>query len=123
QIGVGTLEVSPVALAFQAEHPAARLPAVADLTTDRAAGCVVAALGTEQARGHIGDEIPALAARAAATVDTDVETAPVIERRDHRRGRLGIRTRSQISSRCGSRQAQRNEANRPQQNLLHGILS
>src|SRR5258708_17890732 len=36
--GVGAAEVRPVALRFNAEHERAALPAIADLTTDRAAG-------------------------------------------------------------------------------------
>src|SRR6185437_7769008 len=41
---VGPRQVSPVALRFEAEHPVSGLPAIADLTTDQSASCVVAAL-------------------------------------------------------------------------------
>src|ERR1700686_2931181 len=131
QAGVGTLEVSPVALGLHAEHPAARLPTVADLTTGRAAGGVMTSL--RNGRGKRGDnaawdksiagEIPALAAPAATTVDADVEAAPIIYRRDHWRRRLGVRTCREVGSRRRGRHAQSNETNCTQQKLFHGICS
>src|SRR6266478_998572 len=36
---IRSLQISPVALRFQTEHPIAGLPAVSDLTTNRSAGC------------------------------------------------------------------------------------
>src|SRR3954468_4747366 len=99
---VAALEVGPVALSFQPEHPAAGLPAIADLTTGRAASRIVAAIAAvERATGHI---IPALVARTPATVGADVETAPVVDRRDHRRRCFGVGTSGHISGRCGSGQ-------------------
>src|SRR5205814_1145280 len=76
------LEVGPVALAFEAEHPSASLPAIADLAAGRAAGRIVAAVtAVERATRHI---IPALVARSPAAVGADVETAPVVDRGDDR---------------------------------------
>ena len=49
QADIAALEVGPVALGFETEHPGAGLPAIADLTTDGAAGRVMAALGTRTA--------------------------------------------------------------------------
>ena len=43
------MEISPVALRFQAEHPLRSLPAIADLTADGAAGCIVAAFSRDEA--------------------------------------------------------------------------
>src|SRR6185312_8563858 len=71
--GVVTGEVSPVALAFEAEHPLAGLHAIADLTTDRAARGVVGTFATNQRSGLI----PRRVSGSAAAVDTDVEAAPV----------------------------------------------
>jgi hypothetical protein len=44
-------EIGPVALTLDAPHPTACLPAIADLTTDRAAICVIATF----APGQIAD--------------------------------------------------------------------
>src|SRR5262249_25110609 len=40
---VAAAEIGPVALTFHPEHPTGPLPAIADLTADRAASCVMAA--------------------------------------------------------------------------------
>src|ERR1700754_500744 len=45
---VAALEVSPVALRFKTEHEGAGLPAIADLTTDGAAGRIVGTFGTNR---------------------------------------------------------------------------
>src|SRR4029078_7629376 len=45
QAHIVALEVGRVALRFKAEHPAAGLPAITDLTASGAAGCVMATLG------------------------------------------------------------------------------
>ena len=42
---VAALQVSPIALRFEAEHPGAGLPAITDLATGDAAGRVVATFG------------------------------------------------------------------------------
>ena len=84
QAGIAALEISPVALRFQTEDPGRHLPAIADLSTDRAARGIVAAFVSEAIR------IPVEAAGTAAAVDTDVETAPVIGGLNDRR-RLCIR--------------------------------
>ena len=104
-------EVRPVALAFKAEHPGAGLPAIADLTTDGAAGCVMATLGGDERAGR-RDEVPALVARTPAAIGADVEAAPVVHDGDRRRRRLGVRTRREVSRRRGRREC--NESNRTQ---------
>src|SRR5260221_2223750 len=115
--GVAALEVSPVALPFHAEHPGAGLPAIADLATDGATSCIVGTLGAHHERQN---RIPVVAARTPTTVGADVETAPVVHSGDHR-GRLGVRTRSGIPSGCGRSRAQRAQAGRNKQNLLHSF--
>src|SRR6185503_2377385 len=80
QTDIGPTQVSPVALRFQAKYPGGGLPAIADLTTDRAARCVMA---TFRNRGGSDDAqkvivIPALVAPDATTVDTDIEATPVV---------------------------------------------
>src|SRR3954451_17171476 len=72
-------EVSPVALTFDAEHPRARLRAVADLTADRAAGRTV------HPPPPTADETPGRMGGPPPAVDTDVEAAPVVDRGNHRR--------------------------------------
>src|SRR3984957_9487421 len=73
QAGIAALEIRPVALRFQTEHPGRRrLPAIADLSAARSAGRIVAAFVSEAVR------IPVDAAGGAAAVDADVETAPVV---------------------------------------------
>src|SRR3979490_2981821 len=117
-------EISPVALRFQTEHPRGCLPAIADLTTSRAAGCVMTTFPERSNRNACGrcSEIPALAARSPTAVGADGEAAPIINRGDHRKRRLGVRTRREVGSGSGS-QAQRNETNRTKQKLLHRIFS
>ena len=73
QAGIAAFEISPVALRFQTEDPGRHyLPAIADLSTDRAARGIVTAFVSEAIR------IPVEAADTATAVDTDVETTPVI---------------------------------------------
>src|SRR6202022_2525885 len=48
QARVRALQVSPVTLRFNAEHPGAGLPAITDLTTGDAAGCVMAPFAPDQ---------------------------------------------------------------------------
>src|SRR3954453_20693265 len=112
---VVTREISPVALTFDAEHPLARLHAVADLTADRAAGRIVRTLAAT------ADEIPSRMGGTAAAVHADVEAAPVVDRGDHRR-RLGVRPRSEVSShrRCG--RAERDKAHSSKQQILVHLI-
>jgi hypothetical protein len=118
QAHIVALEVGPVALRFEAEHPAAGLPAITDLTAGGAAGCVMATLGPAE---HRIDEVPALPARSPTTVGADVEAAPVVDDGDRRRRGLGVRTRGEVGGRRGS--GERDEGNCTQQNLLHGSIS
>src|SRR5258708_30360961 len=121
--------MSLVALAFYAEHPVRGLPAIADLATNRAAGCVMATFRrgiNRNARGRCS-EIPAFAGGPTAAVDSDVETAPVIDGRNHRRRRLGvgtgreIRSRSRRSQQARSQGAQCDQSDSTQQKLFHRI--
>ena len=48
QADIAALEVGPVALGFETEHPGAGLPAIADLTTGGAAGRIVATFGSDE---------------------------------------------------------------------------
>src|ERR1700722_7470401 len=102
---IAAAEIGPVALTFDTEHPVRRLPAIADLATNRATGGVMTAFRRSQARCWI-DKIPALGGGAAAAVDADVEPGPVVDRNYRCRWRLGIGTGSQISSRGGGRPSQ-----------------
>src|SRR4029434_2740094 len=64
QADVAAPQVRPVALAFDAEHPCARLPAITDLAAGNTAGRVVATFVCEEdASGS--DVVPALAAATA----------------------------------------------------------
>src|SRR4030081_381777 len=63
----GPLDVGPVDVALQADHPGAELPVVADRAADHAARRVEAA-----------GAVPARAAPGAAAVDTDVKAGPVV---------------------------------------------
>src|SRR5262249_26556192 len=105
-------EISPVALRFDAEHHRTLLPAIADLTTDGAAGRVMAAFRAT------ADEIPAVAAGRAAAVDTDVETTPVIRSLNHRRSH-GLRTCRQIRRNRRCRRAEREQTCSNEHQLLH----
>src|SRR5262249_53278654 len=88
EAGVAAAQVGPVTLGFDAEHPVGSLPAIADLTTDHAAGRVMATLGDGETEEHVAKtlEVPALAGRGATAVHTDVEAAPVVDRGNDRRG-------------------------------------
>src|SRR5205823_1893258 len=58
QADVRSAKIGPVALAFEAEHPIAGLPAITDLTAGDTAGCIVTTFGD----GEGSDVAPALAA-------------------------------------------------------------
>ena len=68
------------------------------------------------------NRIPGVAARTPTAVRTDVETGPVIHSSDHR-GRLGVRTRSEIRSNSRRSRAERDQTGRNKQNLLHSFYS
>src|SRR5580704_1792272 len=50
QTAIGSLQTGPIALSFDAEHPAGGLPTITDLTAGQTAGRVVAALGIRENR-------------------------------------------------------------------------
>jgi hypothetical protein len=91
-------------LRFDTEHPAAGLEAIADLSTDRRAAGIGVAFIVQQRIDRstgIGKQPPLVAARAAAGVETDIEAAPVVDRRHHRGRRLGVGPRRQVSREDG----------------------
>src|SRR5262249_53211613 len=125
QASVRSLQVRPIALDIDAEHPAASLPSIAHLAAEHSAGRIVAAFTEGRRNGgpEIVVDVPAFAGRTATAVKADIEATPVIDRRDHGR-RLGVRRCGQIGGgrRCGH--AQRcNQSGRAQQDLLHSIYS
>src|SRR6202022_4722096 len=91
QAGIRTLQAGPITLGFEAEDPRRGLPAVADLATGDAAAGVVATFERRRHNRHTGivRDVPALVAPATTAVETDVETAPVVDGGDHRRRGLG----------------------------------
>ena len=78
--------------------------------------------GNPRGRPKRRPTIPGVAARTPAAVRTDVETGPVIHSSDHR-GRLGVRTRSEIRSNSRRSRAERDQTGRNKQNLLHSFYS
>src|ERR1700738_4856568 len=120
EAAVDALEVSPVALRFEADHEGAGLPAIADLTTGGATGRIMATFSADECAGR-GYAVPAIARQPPAAVGADVEAAPVIDRSDHR-GRLGVGAGGKISGRCRRAQAQRNQTNSTKQKCLHGMI-
>src|SRR3954469_938010 len=94
--GVPAREIGPVALCFEAEHEGAVLPAITDLAAGDGARRVMAAF--RNAGRETNSLVPAIARRAIAAVGANVEAAPIIDRRDHRR-RLGVGTGGEI---CGT---------------------
>src|SRR5262245_34479813 len=100
---VRSVQISPVALRFETEHPTGALPTVTNLTANHAAGRIVTTF-TEGGHDSCTREvrnIPALVARSPTAVGADVEAAPVINRSDHRGRRLGVGTGRHIGGRCG----------------------
>src|SRR5580692_8620012 len=120
---IRSLQVRPVALGFEAEHPVGHLPAIASLTADQSARRVVAALrdrGERNARNTV--EGVTVAARGAAGIEADVETGPVVDRRHHGRLGVGRRPRRKIG-RQGRRNRNGRQANRRQQQRLHPVTA
>ena len=120
---VAALETGPVALAFDAEHPGARLPAEADLTAGEATGCIMTALVTRPvatAKHAVVD--PALVARCRR------------RRSSRHRSRSSRRLPRSSPAPCRRRRggkiggergcnAQRDQPNDSRQNFLHQTLS
>ena len=79
-------------------------------------------LGRVENAGQRG-VVPALAAGSPTAIGADVEAAPVIHRRHHRRRRLGVRSRTKISRRSGRSHTHRREADGTQQKLFHCVIS
>src|SRR6202022_3848922 len=98
---IRSLQISPVALRFQAEHPAGHLPTVSNLTANHSAGRIVTTFTEGGDRYTEVRDIPAFVAPAAAAVGAAVDAAPIIDR-NHRGWRLSVRTRREISGRRGS---------------------
>src|SRR3954447_17296233 len=103
---IRSLQISPVALRFEAEHPTGALPTITNLTANHSAGRIVTTFtegGYDSCTGEVRN-IPALVAPSPTPVCADIEAAPVVDR-SHHRWRLGVRTCSQISGRRGSSHA------------------
>ena len=79
---VRSLQISPIALGFEAEHPVGRSASDSrsDRRPDRRWRRDSPRSRTAPPNARDAVEVPALAARAAAAVETDVEAAPVVER-------------------------------------------
>src|SRR5439155_5792773 len=76
-------KIGPVTLCFEAKHPTAGLPAVADLTTDDATTRIVAALRASKYTGYT-NKVEASVLTAPTAVRTDIKAAPVVHRSYHR---------------------------------------
>src|SRR6202012_3139041 len=114
QADVAAAEIGPVALRFQTEHHRRHLPAIADLSTEGAAGCMMAAFLAEAIR------TPVKAAGSTPAVDTDVETAPVIGGLHNRwRLRVGRRARGKIRSDRRCSDANRDRCRRENGEFVH----
>src|SRR5258708_17055956 len=82
---IRSLQIRPVALRFETEHPTGALPTVANLTADHSAGRIVTTFtegGHDSCAGEVRN-IPALAARSPTAVGADLEAAPVVDRNYH----------------------------------------
>src|SRR6202011_6240635 len=93
---IRSLQISPVALRFQTEHPTGALPTVSNLTANHSAGRIVTTFtegGHDSCTGEVRN-IPALVARPPTAVSADVEATPVVDRSYHRGWRLSVGTRS-----------------------------
>lgn len=106
-------EISPVDQCFHAEDPGRQLPAVAELSTKRAARRVMAAFVPDTI------EIPVKAAGTTAAVDADIEAAPIIDR-DNRLGIIGWSCRKIRGN--GWCSAKRNSSRRDKQEFPHRLV-
>src|SRR5258707_8847844 len=75
---IRSLQISPVALRFQTEHPTGALPTVSNLTANHSAVRIVTTFTEGGDRSTEARDIPALVARSPAAVGADVEAAPVV---------------------------------------------
>src|SRR5258707_6135377 len=96
-----SLQISPVALRFQTEHPTGALPTVSNLTANHSAGRIVTTFTEGGDRSTEARDIPAFVAPAAAAVSADVEATPIVDI-NHGGWRLCVTTRGKISCRRGS---------------------
>src|SRR5262249_7545762 len=120
---VRSVQISPVALRFETEHPAGALPAVTNLTANHSAGRIVTTFtGGHDSCAEEVRNVPAFVARSPTAVSADIEAAPVVDRSHHRRWRLGVGTCSHIGSRRGGDDTCC-KANCGQQKLLHRVFS
>src|ERR1700738_3014341 len=95
---IRSLQISPVALRFQTEHPAGALPTVSNLTANHSAARSATTFTEGGDRYTEVRDIPAFVGPCAAAIGTDVETAPVIQGNGRRRWGL----HGKISGRRGS---------------------
>ena len=123
QVAVAAFEARPIALRFNAEHPVRHLVAIADLAADRGASGVRGTLVRERrihGNAAVREEIPSVAAGAAAGVETDIEAAPVVDRSDYRGRGLGIGPpRRKIGCEGGRRCDECKKSRRSEEKLFH----
>src|SRR3977135_547140 len=72
---IRSLQISPVALRFQTEHPTGALPTVSNLTANHSAGRIVTTFTEGRDRSTEVRDIPAFVAPAPAAVGAGVEAA------------------------------------------------
>src|SRR5580692_8279846 len=82
---IRSLQISPVALPFQTEHPTGALPTVSNLTASHCAVRIVTTFTEGDDRSKEACDTPAFAAQGAAAVGADVEATPIVDR-NHRGG-------------------------------------
>src|SRR6202012_3088017 len=114
QARIRTPQIGPIALRLDAEHPVHRLPAITDLAADQTAARGVTALARRRRNSSTSDvgEIPAPVTRRAATVETDIKDAPVVDRCDDWRG-FGVGPRRKVGGRCRARKSGDREQSSP----------
>src|SRR5258708_18816910 len=98
---IRSLQISPVALRFQTEHPTGALPTASNLTANHSAARIVTTFTEWRHRSTEARDIPAFVASAAAAVIAHVQCAPIVDS-NHGGWRLGVRTRGKISGGRGS---------------------
>lgn len=95
---IGSAEVCPIALVFNALDHIEHLPAIANLASDSAGGLTIEAFGSNAC------EIPAVMARVPAAVNANIVTDQVTGRgSDRQLQRIGLdRLWSEIRAKCGT---------------------
>ena len=108
-------EVGPIALRFQSKDKLIGLPAIPDLPAEETSRTINA---TACDCSRNGDEIDAIVVLAPAAVGTNVETGPIVDRRDHRGRRFGVGC---LAARSAADAGAAIPTNGTQQELLHSM--